>query len=161
MSLRFGNVAGTALKAMEDQGLTHHPKPQFEIPRLPFDLTELDDEGLMLLYSSLTAYADFVSVQVSCAQIDERALEKELSMTESKKMLSSEGKSENRVTFARAQVAIDPVIVDLKGRLEATHAYRKLIESFASNIERDSNLVSRELTRRTATVARRSNRWSA
>lgn len=161
MTLRFGPVSGSALKVMEDQGLVTHGKPTFEIPRLPSDLTDLDDEALMLLYSNLTAYADFISVQVSCAQIDERALEKELSMTESRKMLSSEGKSENRVTFARAQVAIDPIIVDLKERVEEAHAYRKLIESLASNIERDSSLVSRELTRRTATVARRSSRWSA
>lgn len=161
MSLVFGDVSGSALQTLAAQGLTAPEKPEYTIPSLPHDLTNLGDEDLMVLYSELTAYADFISVQVSCSQVDERVLEKRLSATESHKMLQSGGKSENRVTFARAQVAIDPEVVAMKTRLEEVHAYRKLIESMASNIERDSALVSRELTRRTSTVNRRSNRWSA
>lgn len=161
MTLRYGNVSGSALDALRAQGLGAPVRPEYEIPRLPHELTEVIDEDLMVLYSELTAYADFVAVQVSCAQIDERALEKSLSALENRKMLRSEGKSENRVTFARAQVAVDPEVVDLKQRLEEAYAYRKLIEAMAANIERDTALVSRELTRRTSTANRRSTRWSA
>lgn len=161
MSLISGPQSAAALDLMNSQGLKQSDKPDYDIPRLPTDLTQIEDEDLMVLYSKLTAYADFVSVQASCAQIDERNLEKRLSAMESSKMLASGGKSENRVTFARAQVAVDPEVVALKESLEKTHAYRKLIETMASNIERDSALVSRELTRRTSTVNRRSNRWSA
>lgn len=161
MTLRHGPVSQSALSALAAQGLTVSGKPTYDIPRLPHDLTEIGDEDLMVLYSEFTAYADFIAMQVSCAQIDERALEKKLSAMESSKMLASDGKSENRVTFARAQVAVDPEVVAVKNSLEEVHAYRKLIEAMASNIERDSALVSRELTRRTSTVNRRSNRWSA
>lgn len=161
MTLIYGPTSGGALKLLSTQGLATAEKPAYDIPNLPQDLTEIGDEDLMVLYSKLTAYADFIAVQVSCAQVDERALEKGLSSMEAIKMLRSEGKNENRVTFARAQVAIDPEVVDTKVKLEDTHAYRKLIETMMMNVERDSALVSRELTRRTSNVARRSNRWSA
>ena len=161
MSLRYGPVAKTALDALTSQGLETPAKPGYAIPALPHDLTEVGDEDLMVLYSELTAYADFIAVQVSCAQIDERSLEKKLSSLENHKMLTSGGKSENRVTFARAQVAVDPEVVEIKQRLEETYAYRKLIEAMADNIERDTSLVSRELTRRTSSAGRRSTRWSA
>lgn len=161
MSLRYGPVAKTAIDALSGQGITTPNKPDYAIPSLPHDLTDIGDEDLMVLYSELTAYADFVAVQVSCAQIDERSLEKKLSSLENIKMLSSGGKSENRVTFARAQVAVDPEVVEIKQRLDETYAYRKLIEAMAGNIERDTSLVSRELTRRTSSASRRSTRWSA
>lgn len=161
MSLRAGKASTRALLVLSEQGLSPNAKPDYAIPALPRDLTEVGDEGLMVLYSELTAYADFIGVQVSCAQVDERSLEKELSSLENIKMLKSDGKSENRVTFARAQVAIDPEVVAIKEQLDEAHAYRKLIESLAANLERDANLVSRELTRRTSSVARRSSRWSA
>jgi len=166
MTLRTGDSSGAAISELLMQGIIPASKPNYDAPALPRDLTQVGDEELMVLYSELTAYADFVSVQVSCAQVDERYIEKKLSSAENIKMLQVksagiDSKSESRVTFARAQVAIDPMIVDYKQELEQSYAYRKLIEAIASNLERDSSLVSRELTRRTATTGRRSNRWSA
>ena len=134
-------------------------KPDYDIPRLPVELTDLGDTELMELYSRLTAYADFIAVQVSCAIIDERQSEKRLEGATSLSMYASSGGSDSRVTFARAKVAVDPKIVELKADLDRDYAYRKLIESMAGNIERDTFLVSRELTRRTSDVNRRSNRW--
>ena len=161
MTLIAGPRSSAAIALMEGQGLINAPKPEYDIPRLPVDITQLDDEDLMVLYSKLTAYADFVSVQVSAAQIDERDDEKRLASMESFKMLTSEGKTDNKVTFARAQVANDPQVVEMKESLEKSHAYRKIIEVMMMNIERDAALVSRELTRRTSNISRRSNRWSA
>ena len=161
MSLITNYQSSSALDALKGQGINVPAKPDYDIPKLPVDLTEIQDEDLMVLYGKLTAYADFISVQLSCAQVDERALEKRLSNMEATKMLSSGGKSENRVTFARAQVATDPEVMTAKTDIEEIHAYRKLVEALANNIERDAALVSRELTRRTSTVNRRSTRWSA
>lgn len=161
MSLISGPQSGNALGILKRQGIRINDKPDYDIPLLPQDLTAVGDEDLMVLYGKLIAYADFISVQVSCAQIDERDMEKRLSIMEAKKMLASGGKSENRVTFARAQVATDPEVLKVKDQIEEAHAYRKLIETMSSNIERDSALVSRELTRRTSTTNRRSTRWTA
>ena len=160
MSLKYDTLAGKALADLKKQGIDIPVKPSYEIPRLPTELTALGDEALMELYSKLTAYADFVAVQVSCAIIDERQVEKKLQHREQSLMLShSLSKSESRVTFARAQVAADGEVLGLKSDLDQVYAYRKLIESMAGNIERDTFLVSRELTRRTSDVNRRSSRW--
>lgn len=161
MTLVTGPRSSEALACLTEQGLVHADKPDYDIPRLPMDITQLDDEDLMVLYSKLTAYADFINVQVAAAQIDERDNEKRLSSMESTKLLVSDGKTDNKVTFARAQVATDPHVIKLKDDLERSHAYRKIIEVMMVNVERDSALVSRELTRRTSHLSRRSNRWSA
>jgi hypothetical protein len=162
MTLRFGVTAGTALQTLVQQGITIPDKPSYDIPHMPVDLTEVGDEDLMTLYSQYTAYADFITVQVSCAQIDERVMEKNLSALENSKMSQVESTGTKApVAFARAQVAADPQILSLKQALEDNHAYRKLIEALMANVERGSNLISRELTRRTSNTSRRTNRWSA
>lgn len=163
MTLKHDTLAGQALKDLKDQGIQIPEKPGYDIPRLPVELTDMGDTDLMEMYSRLTAYADFIAVQVSCAVIDERQAEKRLQSAEQRAMVehSTGGKSESRVTFARAQTALDPKVRELKGELDHAYAYRKLIEAMAGNIERDTFLVSRELTRRTSDVNRRSNRWGA
>lgn len=161
MSMKLGPSSQRAYDELLSQGLSLHPQPETEIPVLPPDLTAIDDEDLMILYSLLTAWSDFVSAQVSCAQVDERAAEKKLSHSENLLMIAS-GDRGDRVTFARAQVAADPKISALKEEIERLHAYRKLVETLSTNIERDANLVSRELTRRTSARSRTSpSRWSA
>lgn len=159
--MKLGPSSQRAYDELLSQGLSLHPQPETEIPVLPPDLTAIDDEDLMILYSLLTAWSDFVSAQVSCAQVDERAAEKKLSHSENLLMIAS-GDRGDRVTFARAQVAADPKISALKEEIESLHAYRKLVETLSTNIERDANLVSRELTRRTSARSRTSpSRWSA
>jgi len=161
VSLKLGAASKRAHDELLQQGLSLHSQPQSQIPALPADLTAIDDEDLMILYSSLTAWSDFVSAQVSCAQVDERAAEKKLSHSENLLMIAS-GDRGDRVTYARAQVAADPTIVALKEEIEHLHASRKLVETLSENIERDAALVSRELTRRTASRSRTStSRWSA
>lgn len=161
MSLKLGGTSQRAYNELLTQGLSLHPQPETEIPILPPDLTAIDDEDLMILYSLLTAWSDFVSAQVSCAQVDERAAEKKLAHSENLLMIAS-GDRGDRVTYARAQVAAEPTIVALKEEIENLHAYRKLVETLSMNIERDASLVSRELTRRTSSRSRTSpSRWSA
>lgn len=162
MNLRMDNASRTAMDALVSQGIREPQKPGYDLPELPRDLTSVGDEELMVLYSEYTAYSDFVGVQVSCAQVDERSLEKRISSLEGMKMLAGKdsGKAEKLVTYAKAAVAQDPQVVALKEELEVAYAYRKLIESLSNNLDRDSNLISRELTRRTSFNNRKSNRWA-
>ena len=160
--LKHDELAGGALASLKEQGIAVPDKAEYYIPRLPVVVTVLGDADLMELYSKLTAYADFVSVQVSCAIIDERQSEKRLQGKVDQMMLlyAGGGKGEQRVTYARAQIAADDVVVGLKSTADTTYAYRKLIESMAGNIERDTFLVSRELTRRTSGIATRRTGWT-
>lgn len=160
VSIVAGPRAQSAVDTALAQGLPLWNQPATPPPAMPPDLTAVDDEDLMILYSLLTAWADYTSTQVSCAQVDERAAEKSLSHSENLLMLAH-GDKGDRVTFARAQVAADPHVIALKEEVEKWHAYRKIVESLLGNIERDAALVSRELTRRTAAKGRAStNRWT-
>jgi hypothetical protein len=55
-----------------------------------------------------------------------------------------------RITAIKAEVAIDPKILGLSEKLEESYAYRKMVEVMFYNLERDTALVSREITRRSS-----------
>lgn len=155
-----------AAAALKKQGLRLFVRPEDSIPYLPEEITSLDDDELMNLFMGLTAWCDYISVQVSCAQIDERAAQRVLDYAESTAMIAGwGGTSAERVAVAKARMTTDPSVVALREDLDTKHAYRKLVETLALNIERDAALVSRELTRRTAgissTPTRRSTRWQS
>ena len=142
------NQAEAKLKA---QGLFLPIKPDIEIPDLPTDITELDDDSLMELFVILTGWSDHISAQVAVAMVDEREAQRDVDVAEAQAMVRHwKGGSGDRVAIVKAQIAADPDVIELHDHLEERYAYRKLVEVLANNIDRDAALVSRELTRRTS-----------
>lgn len=164
MTYLMGDSSRRAASVISGQGFNTPPKPRYDIPSLPQDITGLGDEDLMDLFVSLTAWMDFIAVQVAMAQVDERASQRDLDIAEASATAANwTGGRDDRVAIAKAKVATDAVVVRCRNDLDERHAYRKLVEALASNVERDAALVSRELTRRTSggtPVTRRSSRWS-
>lgn len=165
LTLILHQESETAAAALKKQGLRLFVRPEDTIPVLPEEITSLDDTSLMEMFTSLTAWCDYISVQVSCAQIDERAAQRVLDYAESHALLSGwSGTSAERVAVAKARMASDPSVMALREDLDTKHAYRKLVETLANNIERDAALISRELTRRTSgissTPSKRRDRWA-
>lgn len=145
------------------QGLSLPDIPREEVPSLPRDITSLSDEDLMELFVALTAWNDYTAVQVVFAQVDERDSQRALDMAEARATAANwTGGKEDRVAITKAKVASDPDSAAARERLDYRHAYRKLVEAIAANLERDAAIVSRELTRRTSSspITRRSSRWS-
>lgn len=134
------------------QGFQFKTRMDLQIPQVPNDITELDDEGLMRLFAELTAYANFLTAQYACALIDERNADHDLDFEESKNYISSyEENKKETVTIMKARMASDPKIMHLREALAAKYAYKKLIEVMVNSVERNTQLISRELTRRTST----------
>ena len=150
IELRISENGNKALQTLRMQGLPVAMEVDIEVPTLPHDVTELGDEELMLLYSKFTQYYDLLCTQVACAQIDERDAEKRIAMEEAKAMLATPSTKAERVAILKAQATVDPEIVKLTEAHMALYNYRKLVEMMAGNAERDTQLLSRELTRRTA-----------
>ena len=126
-------------------------KPEIEIPDLPTDITELDDDGLMELFVILTGWNDHLAAQVAVSMVDEREAQRDVDVAEAQAMVRHwKGGTGDRVAIVKAQIAADPIVLDLYEKLEELYAYRKLVEVLSNNIERDAALVSRELTRRTS-----------
>jgi hypothetical protein len=84
------------------------------------------------------------------AQLEERAALKKKEFLENTMLMKRMGaqvKGE-RVTTVKAEVSVHPDVVALDNDYEEKYAYRKLVEMLLNNHERDIQLVSREITRR-------------
>lgn len=136
---------------LRQNGLLLPNKPHIEIPDLPQDITELDDEGLMELFVVLTAWNGYLAAQVAVAIINERESQRSVDVVEAQAMIRMwKGGTGDRVAIVKAQIAADEAVQELHDKHEEAYAYRKLVEVLSNNVERDSAVVSRELTRRTS-----------
>lgn len=139
----------SALEKFAGWGL-HFSKPSDEQVVLPADITAISSETLGELFTKLTAWTDYIASQLAMAQLEERAALKKLEFTENTmlvKRMGAQVKGE-RVTTVKAEVSVHPDIVELSNEYEEKYAYRKLVEMLLNNHERDLQLTSREITRR-------------
>lgn len=139
----------SALDKFAGWGL-HFSKPSDEQVVLPSDITDISSEQLGELFTRLTAWTDYIASQKVMAELEERAAQKKLRLTEDRMMfkrMGSQAKGE-RVTVIKAEIAVDEEIITLDNDYEEKYAYRKLVEMLLNNHERDLALVSREITRR-------------
>lgn len=127
------------------------PKPKYDQVTLPPDITELSSEQLAEMFTILTGWADYFASQLVQAQLREREAQRALEIAESKMLITKMGSVEkgSRVTLVKAQISVDPEILQLGDIHEERYAYRKILEMMVENQERDITLVSREITRRT------------
>jgi hypothetical protein len=145
------SISRKVLESLNSLGVTLAAKPEFPIPDLPRDITELDDEGLMDLFVQFTQWNDHLSGARAIAVINEREAERVLDTHEAHSMLANWTDSKaDRVAVTKAKIASDPKVIELREDLDTKYAFRKMIETRAENVERDSQVVSRELTRRTS-----------
>ena len=145
------SISRDVLAAVNELGFSLTPKPEVDIPMLPRDITELDDEGLMDLFVQFTQWNDHLAGAQAIAIINEREAQRNLDNAEAKAMLKHwTGAKGDRVALVKAQIADSQDIQDLQHELDIKYAFRKLLETRRDNVERDSQVVSRELTRRTS-----------
>jgi hypothetical protein len=139
----------SAVKKFEGWGLTFN-KPLDDQVTLPGDITDIGSEALGQLYTRLTAWSDYIASQLTMAQLEERAALKAKEFKENTMLVRRMGASVKgeRVTSVKAEIAVDPDVVSLDNDYEEKYAYRKLVEMLLNNHERDLQLVSREITRR-------------
>jgi hypothetical protein len=139
----------SAIDKFKDWGLQFN-KPDDKQVVLPPDITDISSESLGELFTRLTAWTDYVNSQVALAVLEERAALKAKDFAENSMLIKRMGaqvKGE-RITAIKAEVSIHPDIVALDNDYEEKYAYRKLVEMLLNNHERDLQLVSREITRR-------------
>ena len=140
------------MQAVQLDKLDLLPEPRYENAKLPHDITDLNGDQLAELFTVLTSWADFFASKLTKAQVDEKAAEGKLDYETAKltvELLGNATKTD-KVSLAKAQIAINPTIVSLKKELHDKYSERKLWELMLGNQERDITLVSREITRRTS-----------
>lgn len=148
---RFGPVSERAYQEIVAQGLDLPDKPVSGLPQLPDSLTTMTDVELMEAYAEFVAWSDYTTSQVAAAAIDERAAQAYLESVEAEVMLREwSGKTGDRVTVQKAKAASDEAVIRARNEVDERYAYRKLTESIATSMERNAQMLSRELTRRTS-----------
>lgn len=139
----------TAIDHLKTWGVSFQ-RPEGEQVSLPNDITDISSEELGQLFTKLTAWTDYIESQLTLAQLEERSALKKKDFAETTalvKRMGAQAKGET-VTAIKAEISIDPKIVELDTDYEEKYAYRKLVEMMLTNHERDLSLVSREITRR-------------
>lgn len=137
---------------MADQGLTVSPRPSPEMPQIvDYDsLTDLTDEQLIDLFQEFVAWNDYATSVLSEASVSERMATRRVERAEAQFMTDEwTGKSTDRVTVQKARMANNMAVSAAHDKADQAYAYRKMVESIVMKLDRDSNLISRELTRRT------------
>lgn len=155
---RLSPEGEAALEKVMDQGFALPENPEDQ-PKLPHDLDDLDDRGLMEEFSLFTAWADYANAQVGLAVITERAAELDLELQTSRYFSDAPKKA---VTITKAEALQDPNVYEARQKYEEAYAYRRLVSDLADRYERDAAILSRELTRRTSegsVKAARREKW--
>lgn len=134
-----------ANEKLAEQGLAPPEQPIGEMPRVPVDLTGLDDSELMRLFRKVTGWQNFLVTQLAFAEVDERDAAKRLERIEGKARSEAEG---NNVTEKKAASLSSPDLQRASQLHQGVYAYRKVVQSLVSASEADAFLCSRELSRR-------------
>lgn len=146
---RLGPVSEKAFHEILSQGLGLPEKPVSGLPKLPDSLTTMSDTELMESYAEFVAWSDYTTSQVAAAAIDERVAQAYLDAKESEVMMRDWVEKET-VAKQKARTTTDPEVVRARIEVDERYAYRKLTESIAQAMERNAQMLSRELTRRTS-----------
>lgn len=166
-SLRRQGASSDAVYHAESLGIYLPERPDTEIPSLPDDLTDLDDRDLMALFAEFTAWTDYVNAKRSIAEIDEAEASSDLDYAEVSAIVAAwdveqGAASDRRVTIAKARKAMDEEVRKAQMAKRKAHARRKILVTMADAMDRNTFLISRELSRRigTSDTRNRGSRWT-
>ena len=164
-----------SLKAQQElarQQIHLPPKPE-ESPIIPEELTELSDADLMTLFSKWTQWMNYTAAQLAIAEVDERFAEKVVEKFQAISLITERGalygdksttsaEKANATTYLKAKAWEDSVYVEARDAVEEAYAYRKLIKLKYDEADKNTALVSRELTRRVGRNDRegRNSKWN-
>lgn len=150
----MSSISTFVVDSLTELGFPLPSKPAFDIPTLPRDITDLDDEALMELFVEFTQWNSHLAGAHAIACINEREAERALEFGEAEALFASWTSNASTkgvlASVLKAQISSLPEICELYKDLNTKYAFRKLLETRTISIERDSQVVSRELTRRTS-----------
>lgn len=122
----------------------------------------MNDDRMMRVFSHFVAWQNYAAFDLARAEVEEAKAEAALKFEEAQHMVLNWQSAKDKVTVARAQMAMSPQIEAARAEVLKAYAHRKLAAVIHDNCERGANLISRELTRRLGreAVERRVNRWT-
>jgi hypothetical protein len=149
IKMNIGESGSVTLDAIRSQGFEISPEYSGIVPQMPFDITDLDDLGVMRLWQEYIAYSEFVLAQVTVAEMDEQAAKKKFDIIEAK-YTASHTQPKMTVSSIKALVMAEEEVIDADYQYQVAHNYRKAMDMLYTNANVQCNFISRELTRRTS-----------
>ena len=136
--------------------------PRYEVPEIPDDVTIISDERLMQIFLRFVAWQNFAATEFAAAEVEEERWDRHVKFLEAQHMVLNWQSAKDKVTVARAQMAMDPEIDKAKNKQLEAYANRKMRQVVYDNCVASAAALSRELTRRLGrdAVERRAGRWA-
>lgn len=163
ISVHFATQTIEAEAQLEKDGYKLPGRPVRDRPAIPARPTDLDDDELMEMWSTLTAWQNHIAGLLGLCEIDERARQSIYDMAHAEILSTNapKNRSEGSVTMAKAETVQHPQVSEAKDKLDMAYARRKVVQMMSENLERDLFILSRELTRREGRYNNemRTSRW--
>ena len=144
---KLGEASTKAVRKLNLQDLELPPRPDYDRPTIPPDITAISAEEVITLMGEVTSWLDFIETQQAMAVIDEKYEEGVLEEIEA--AVRIENKDEKTVTTVKALVFEDKEYMAQREKVRAAFGYRKAIETLYNSLDRARFILSREITRRT------------
>jgi len=147
IELKVAKASSKTINSLKQQGLLVSERYGYDAPVLPLDITSMQEEEVMDLYTKYVAYLEFISLQLWCAEVDKAEAEKILNLirAEKKLTLKSSGKA---VAMIDAEIEVDQEYREKVDLLQELSNYCGLIEIISDRLSKDISLINREITRR-------------
>lgn len=142
----MGDASTRAIRWARNQGFKLSGEPEYDTPVLPADITSESDETVMILFGEIVSWIDWIEVQLTCAQIDEKSAEMALEKRQAELMMKSKG--EKTVSASKSQAFADSDFLELRNAAFTNYSRRKMLETIFNSLERKKFVISREITRR-------------
>jgi hypothetical protein len=148
-------VTQTALAKVRKAGL---PKPyQYKkddeplTPKLDLKLASVNNDALGRMLVEFTAASEYASYAAAIADIDRTVEKNILDFTEAKVRLSKSGTVQRKAD----KTMVDPLVIEARQRFLDKDALATLTAAIQKNYERSLSTISREITRRSNEMDRR------
>ena len=149
IKMNVGDQGSLTLTTLATQGFEIDQEFTSSIPKMPRDITELDDLGVMRLWQEYIAYSEFILAQVTVAEMDEEAAKKKLDLIEAR-YSATHTQPKMTVSAIKALVMAEEEVINADYEYSVAHNYRKGMDMLYTNVNGQCNFISRELTRRTS-----------
>ncbi|MFF8283372.1 hypothetical protein ACF06W_11685 [Streptomyces albus] len=144
---------------LETMGFLKEERPDGLLPNLPYDVTTLTDQELMVLYGQFVSWTAYAAMRLVEARANEKAAKQNLNYSAATASLNAS--TEKTVAGRKSAAAVDPQVqADEKAHLDALSLVEAL-EMVHKNVESRAQFCSRDLSRRQTSrdTESRAYRW--
>jgi hypothetical protein len=155
-----------AMHRLDRLGLSLAPRPGYDHPQMPYDVTELESRDLMVLFQQFQAWGDYLAGRLAVAEAKAQVCDWDYTKKTQMGLLRSRGgrprDKDESMTLAKAEVGSRPEVVEAFEQYEQHYLQAKLLKPMAQRAVDGAAYLSREITRRQGgNVERRSRGMQA